>query len=79
MSYTDETFIHELMILTCVCWFPQAEVVQQEVSSSTEVLQTTSVELKSGQSTGRDLELELQCPLSVVKWHSQHNRCRVPW
>eukprot|EP00063_Salmo_salar_P073552 XP_014048387.1 PREDICTED: keratin, type I cytoskeletal 13-like [Salmo salar] len=47
-------------------WFKnKVEVVQQEVSSSTEVLQTTSVELKSGQSTARDLELELQCPLSV--------------
>ncbi|XP_019906196.1 keratin, type I cytoskeletal 13-like [Esox lucius] len=42
-------------------WFNnKAEVVQQEVSSSTEVLQTTSVELKSSQSTSRSLEQELQ-------------------
>jgi len=42
-------------------WFnTKAETVQQEVTSSTEVIQTSSVELKSSQNTVRDLELELQ-------------------
>ncbi|KAJ7992377.1 hypothetical protein DPEC_G00277890 [Dallia pectoralis] len=42
-------------------WFnTKAEAVQQEVSSSTEVLQTTSAEVKSSQSTSRSLEQELQ-------------------
>ncbi|XP_046893775.1 keratin, type I cytoskeletal 13-like [Hypomesus transpacificus] len=47
-------------------WFQtKAEEVQQKVSTSTEVLQTSSVELKSGQSTARDLELEMQSLYSM--------------
>ncbi|XP_062303004.1 keratin, type I cytoskeletal 13-like [Osmerus eperlanus] len=47
-------------------WFQtKAEEVQQKVSTSTEVLQTSSVELKSGQSSARDLELEMQSLYSM--------------
>jgi len=47
-------------------WFTaKAEATKEEVVSTTEVLQTSSVELKSSQTTSRDLELELQSMYSM--------------
>ncbi|KAG7492331.1 hypothetical protein MATL_G00013130 [Megalops atlanticus] len=47
-------------------WFKnKTEVVQQEIKSSTEVMQTSSMELKDGQNTVRNLELELQSLISM--------------
>ncbi|KAM6957153.1 keratin, type I cytoskeletal 19-like [Aplochiton taeniatus] len=47
-------------------WFQgKAEVMQQEVSTKTEVLQTSSVELKESQTASRDLEHEIQSLLSM--------------
>ncbi|XP_030649784.1 keratin, type I cytoskeletal 13-like [Chanos chanos] len=47
-------------------WFnAKAETLQQEVKSRSEVLQTSSVELKSGTTTYRDLEIQLQAMLSL--------------
>ncbi|KAG5854982.1 hypothetical protein ANANG_G00043850 [Anguilla anguilla] len=47
-------------------WFKtKSETVQQDLKVSTEVLQTSSVELKDSQSSMRNLELELQGLLSM--------------
>ncbi|XP_036378282.1 keratin, type I cytoskeletal 13-like [Megalops cyprinoides] len=47
-------------------WFKnKSEVVQREMKSSAEVIQTSSMELKDGQNTVRNLELELQSLISM--------------
>lgn len=51
------------MFYICVS---QSEVVQQELKTSTVVLQTSSMELKDSHQSLRNLELELQAIIAMV-------------